>query len=66
MRWACAMGDTCAKVPDAGVRRVVQQVSTAVLEAFAVARAGAAHPAADTVGRYWLPARSTGTAASGD
>jgi hypothetical protein len=66
MRWACAMGDTCAKVPDAAVRRVVQRVSTTVLEAFAAPRAGAGHPATDTVGRYWLPARSTGTAASGD
>jgi hypothetical protein len=66
MRWACAMGDTCAKVRDARVRRVVQQVSTTVLTAFATPRAGASRPATDTTGRYWLPARSTGTAAPAD
>jgi len=66
MRWACAMGETCAKVPDARVRRIVQQVSTTVLTAFATPRAGTSRPATDTVSRYWLPSRSTGTAASSD
>ena len=66
MRWACALGDTCPKVPDAGVRRVARAVTSTVLAAFARPRAGASHPATDTVGRYWLPGRSTGTAARGD
>jgi hypothetical protein len=65
MRWACALGDTCRKVPDAGVRRVVRAVTTTVLAAFAQPRAGASHPATDNVGRYWLPTGSTGTAAPG-
>jgi hypothetical protein len=60
------MGDSCPKVPQAQVLGVVRQVSTTVMTAFATPRAGAAHPATDTVDRYWLPARSTGTAASGD
>ncbi len=63
MRWACAMGDTCPKVPDAQVLEVVRRVSTTVLRAFATPRAGARHPATDTVARYWLPAGSTGSAA---
>jgi len=66
MRWACAMGDHCPKIPDAGVLRIVQRVSTNVLTAFATPRAGAQYPAEDTVDRYLLPAGSTGTAASGD
>jgi hypothetical protein len=63
MRWACAMGDTCPSIRDARVLRVVRQVSTTVLTAFATPRAGARHPATDTVSRYWLPAGSTGSAA---
>jgi hypothetical protein len=66
MRWACAMGDTCPKIPDADVLRIVQRVTTNVLTAFASPRAGATRGATDTVNRYWLPALSTGTAASGD
>jgi hypothetical protein len=66
MRWACAMGDTCPKVPQAQVLRVVHEVSTTLMTAFATPRAGASHPATDTVDRYWLPVRDTGTAASGD
>jgi hypothetical protein len=65
MRWACALRDTCARVPDAA-RRVVRAVTTTVLVAFARPRAGASHRATDTVGRYWLPSGSTGTAAPGD
>ena len=33
------------------------------MTAFATPRAGATHPATDTVARYWLPAGSTGSAA---
>jgi hypothetical protein len=66
MRWACAMGDTCPKIPDADVLRIVQRVTTNVLTAFASTRAGATRAATDTVDHYWLPALSTGTAASGD
>ena len=66
MRWACAMGDRCPSIRDTGILRVVQRVSTNVLTAFATPRAGARHPADDTVDRYWLPAGSTGTAAPGD
>ncbi len=63
MRWACALGDRCPKVPDSTVLHVVRQVTTTVLRAFASPRAGATHPATDTVNRYWLPESSTGTAA---
>jgi hypothetical protein len=59
------MGDTCPKIPDADVLRIVQRVTTNVLTAFASPRAGATRAATDTVDRYWLPALSTGTAASG-
>jgi hypothetical protein len=63
MRWACALREICRNVPDAA-RRVVRQVTATVLTVFAQPRAGRRHPTTDTVGRYWLPGRSTGTAAT--
>ena len=42
--------------------RAIGKITDNVLARFAVPLAGAAHPATDTVGRYWLPTSSTTSA----
>jgi hypothetical protein len=42
--------------------RAVARITDNVLRVFAGPRAGAAHPAVDTVGRFWLPTSSTTSA----
>jgi hypothetical protein len=60
MRWPCALDVAeCRDVPSAEDRRLVRAVTREIVTGFAEQRAGRTHPAVDTVGRYWLPARST-------
>jgi hypothetical protein len=61
MRWTCAP-DACSGISPAD-GAVVARVTRNILQAFAQPRAGRAHPATDTVAKYWLPAANTTGAA---
>jgi hypothetical protein len=59
MRWVCALDVGCTGVPGHHSAAVLARVTTNVLTAFAVPRAGQSHPAHDTVGRFKLSATAT-------
>lgn len=59
MNWVCAARAACTLPDPVRTATLVSRITLNVLTAFAAPAAGRTHPAADTVGRFWLPTRNT-------